>query len=104
MCVLNNMINNSVRFFNVYFTGLYSNIIIGEELITNIGLSYKYIQGYEEQPKTVVTYKIVANTSSFKCVLSNVYFKYYLKDHKFTTNVAITCARTPCQFTQLKQY
>ena len=32
----------------------------------------------------MVTYKILANTSSFKCVLSNVYFtNYYLKDHKF---------------------
>ena len=35
LCVLNNIINYSVRFFNVYFTDLYHNVIIGEELITN---------------------------------------------------------------------
>ena len=64
------MINNSVRFFNVYFTDLYRIIIIGKELLTN-RVYPTNIQGLEEQPKLVITYKIVANTSSFKGVLSN---------------------------------
>ena len=42
MCVLNNMINNSVRFFNVYFTDLYHNVIIGEELITKLVYPTEY--------------------------------------------------------------
>ena len=67
-------------------------IIIVEELLTGRFI-LQNIQGYEEQPKIILTYKVVANTSRFKYVLSNLYYKsYYLSErvqsfnHKLRNN------------------